>query len=222
MMIFKNYSFLFLPLLWVLYSCNTSSSSFTLSDGDSTIELVSIDKELEGFTLENIENKDGLYTDIRYFNKKLFLLNSRDSFAIDVIDISTGYVITKIGSIGGVDANFANIETLKLIDVDTIVQIYDYYSKSLSLFDSMTGKLVREIPIPDEYATTQSARLIQDDIVAIVDLQSNYEFILTKNGRVMGSTDFHVSQAVCPLMDLKPRDTAVSYTHLTLPTIYSV
>jgi hypothetical protein len=187
-------------------SCGKESLDFHLVTRNNSIELKQETEELEGETIDIIENLDGLYTDVHYYNDLLYVLNQDDHYAVDVIDPSTGNVVLNIGSIGEGDYDFMSNGFLKIVDVDSVIQIYDFSTKSISLFESITGELVDKIYLSNEFNTAQSAFAIDSNEVLIVDLMSSEEFNRTFKGANIQSPKFHISSAVCPLSDLKPRD----------------
>jgi len=205
----KSSIFSFLLCSLVLMSCGKESLDFHLVTRNNSIELKQDTEELEGETIDIIENLDGLYTDVHYYNDLLYVLNQDDHCAVDVIDPSTGNVVLNIGSIGEGDYDFRNSETLKVVDVDSIVQIYDFSRKSVSLFDSESGGFIEQVFLSDDYATAQSALLLSERRLVSVDLQSNAEFTITIDGIVEHAPDFHVNTATCSLGELKPRNIGV-------------
>lgn len=190
-------------------SCGKESLDFHLVTRNNSIELKQETEELEGETIDIIENLDGLYTDVHYYNDLLYVLNQDDHYAVDVIDPSTGNLVLNIGSIGEGDYDFRNSETLKVVDVDSIVQIYDFSRKSVSLFDSESGGFIEQVYLSDEYTTAQSALLYSDRRLVSVDLQSDAEFTVSVDGIVEHAPDFHVNSATCSLSELKPRNVVV-------------
>ena len=82
----KYLNFLFIAS--ILISCDSSSFNFRLIDDQYSTELKHTEKELEGTTIDVIENIEGLYTDIHYDKGLLYALNKFDHYAVDVIAVS--------------------------------------------------------------------------------------------------------------------------------------